>query len=205
MRLGTAARAAGLALGVLASGLLAADALAQSATPVPATPVPEPPGYRLDDYRAPVPATVTGGRVLTTDALRDLLARQGDRVILVDVVSAPRRPAGMAPDSPWMPLPHTDLPGSVWLPDVGRGALNPLLEKWFQQQLATLSGGDKSRPLVFYCLPECWMSWNATKRAASYGYTNVAWYPDGVDGWRVAGLPLATATALTPPEAPGVP
>ncbi|MEA1648849.1 hypothetical protein UAJ10_07440 [Nitrospirillum sp. BR 11164] len=49
------------------------------------------------------------------------------------------------------------------------------------------------------------MSWNATKRAAGYGYTNVAWYPDGVDGWRAAGLPLATATALTPPGSPGVP
>ncbi|MEA1648848.1 hypothetical protein UAJ10_07435 [Nitrospirillum sp. BR 11164] len=94
-------------------------AIAARAQTAPA--VPEPPGYRLDDYRAPVPATVAGGRVLTTAALRELLAREGARVVLVDVVPSPRRPAGMAPESPWMPLPHADLPGSVWLPDVGRG------------------------------------------------------------------------------------
>ncbi|ASG25381.1 PQQ-dependent catabolism-associated CXXCW motif protein [Nitrospirillum viridazoti] len=188
---------------VLASVIAILPAIAAPAQTAPA--VPEPPGYRLDDYRAPVPATVAGGRVLTTATLQELLAREGSRVVLVDVLPSPRRPAGMTPGSPWMPLPHDDLPGSVWLPDVGRGALNPTLENWFQQQLATLSGGDKNRPLVFYCLPECWMSWNATKRAAGYGYTNVAWYPDGVDGWRAARLPLATATALTPPASPGAP
>ncbi|MEE3627665.1 hypothetical protein UCD39_27450 [Nitrospirillum sp. BR 11752] len=105
MRLGAAARAAGLASGVLASGVLAVGLLAANALAQSATPVPEPPGYRLDDYRAPVPATVSGGKVLTTDALRDLLARQSDRVILVDVVPAPRRPAGMAPESPGCPCP----------------------------------------------------------------------------------------------------
>ncbi|WP_199902562.1 PQQ-dependent catabolism-associated CXXCW motif protein [Azospirillum sp. B4] len=202
MGMNAAARAAALSLGMLAG----AAAAQPPDPPVPNPPIPEPPGYRLDDYRAPVPATVAGGRVLTTAALQSLLARMGDRVVLVDVLPAPRRPAGSPPGSLWMPLPHADLPGSAWLPDVGRGALSPEMESWFQQQLATLSGGDKSRPLVFYCLPACWMSWNATKRAASYGYTNAAWYPDGVDGWRAAGLPLAPATASTPPgEGPGSP
>ena len=27
------------------------------------------------------------------------------------------------------------------------------------------------------------MSWNAAKRILSMGFTNVAWYPDGTDGW----------------------
>jgi rhodanese-related sulfurtransferase len=31
------------------------------------------------------------------------------------------------------------------------------------------------------------MSWNAAKRALSYGYTNVDWYSDGTDGWQEAG------------------
>ena len=35
------------------------------------------------------------------------------------------------------------------------------------------------------------MSWNAAKRILSYGYRNVAWYPEGTDGWEFAGLPLA--------------
>jgi rhodanese-related sulfurtransferase len=30
------------------------------------------------------------------------------------------------------------------------------------------------------------MSWNAAKQALSYGYTNVAWYPEGTDGWQRA-------------------
>ena len=37
------------------------------------------------------------------------------------------------------------------------------------------------------------MSWNAAKRAISYGYSNVHWYPEGTDGWAEAGLPLAGA------------
>jgi len=37
------------------------------------------------------------------------------------------------------------------------------------------------------------MSWNAAKRALALGYKNVAWYPDGTDGWEAAGLPLHEA------------
>ena len=45
-------------------------------------------------------------------------------------------------------------------------------------------------PLVFYCQRACWMSWNAARRAVALGYKQISWYPDGVDGWREAGLPL---------------
>jgi rhodanese-related sulfurtransferase len=38
------------------------------------------------------------------------------------------------------------------------------------------------------------MSWNAAKRALAMGYANVAWYPDGTDGWADADLPLEQAT-----------
>jgi rhodanese-related sulfurtransferase len=38
------------------------------------------------------------------------------------------------------------------------------------------------------------MSWNAAKRALSYGYADVAWYPDGTDGWHQAELPMQDAT-----------
>lgn len=34
------------------------------------------------------------------------------------------------------------------------------------------------------------MSWNALRRAASYGYRCLYWYPEGTDGWSAAGLPL---------------
>jgi PQQ-dependent catabolism-associated CXXCW motif protein len=38
-----------------------------------------------------------------------------------------------------------------------------------------------------------WMSWNAAKRALMMGYRNVAWYPEGTEGWEAAGLPLQEA------------
>jgi rhodanese-related sulfurtransferase len=37
------------------------------------------------------------------------------------------------------------------------------------------------------------MSWNAAKRALTYGYSNISWYPLGSDGWEQAGLPLVEA------------
>ena len=47
--------------------------------------------------------------------------------------------------------------------------------------------------LVIYCQENCWMSWNAAKRVLSYGYPNVAWYPEGTEGWERANLPVAEA------------
>ena len=168
------------------------------AGPALAAGVAEPPGYRLDDYRAPVPDTVAGGSVVHTAALKAMFDRHA--VILIDVLPAPRRPENMKPSTPWMPEPRRDVPGSVWLPDVGRGAIAPALDFWFRNRLAALTGNDLNRPVVFYCLRDCWMSWNATKRAAGYGYRHAIWYPDGTDGWQQAGLPLAEATPEQPPE-----
>jgi PQQ-dependent catabolism-associated CXXCW motif protein len=101
---------------------------------------------------------------------------------------------------PWIPLPRRNIPHSIWLPDVGRGAISPEMEAWFQQRLMQATAGDKEKTLVFYCLSHRWMSWNASKRAISYGYRNVIWYPDGSDGWAAAGLDLTEATPQTPPD-----
>jgi len=57
---------------------------------------------------------------------------------------------------------------------------------------AAFAGGDKSRPMVFYCVDaECWLSYNAALRAIKLGYTNVMWYRGGVAAWRTAELPMA--------------
>ncbi len=160
--------------------------------------VAEPDLYRMDDYRAPVPATLKGGSVIHTDALKTLTA-QGNAV-LVDVLPAPRRPEGMKPEMPWMPLPRRDIPHSLWLPDVGRGALSAEMDAWFRDQLTKATSGDPDRTLVFYCLSDCWMGWNAGKRAISYGYRHVVWYPEGSDGWEAAGLAVTEAAPQTPPE-----
>lgn len=156
--------------------------------------VPEPPGYRLDDYRAPVPDTVAGGVAIGTDQARTLWAR--GQALFIDVLPAQRRPPGLSPQAIWRPLPRMHIPGSLWLPDVGRGALAPRLDAYFRDNLTRATHGNFAAPVVFYCLAECWMSWNAAKRAASYGYTHVYWYRDGTDGWTAAHLPTAAGTPV---------
>ncbi|MGI4798799.1 MAG: hypothetical protein ACRYG8_33110 [Janthinobacterium lividum] len=145
---------------------------------------PEPDSYRLDDYRADVPDTIAGATVVHVEQVRGFIGRQD--VALIDVLPAPRRPETMRPGMPWLPQPHESLPGAVWWPDVGRGALAPELDATFHQRLTALAG-PKHRRLVFFCLSRCWMSWNAAKRAAAWGF-DAAWFPDGVDGWEAAGL-----------------
>jgi PQQ-dependent catabolism-associated CXXCW motif protein len=93
----------------------------------------------------------------------------------------------------WRDEPRPDIPGSLWLPDTGYGALAPPMEIYFRKGLAKATGGDHARPIVIYCLRDCWMSWNAARRAIGMGYSRVIWYPDGTDGWKETGLPLEDA------------
>ncbi|MCQ4308241.1 PQQ-dependent catabolism-associated CXXCW motif protein [Pseudomonas stutzeri] len=153
-------------------------------------------GYRQAHYRSPTPAAIEGAQTLDTASLQALLAEQPN-VALVDVY---RRQwlAGRFIDTE----AHTNLPGSVWLPNAGDGALTPEWADYFARNLARISRGRFDRPLVFYCRSDCWLGWNATRRAHALGYTNLYWYRDGVDGWEQANLPLnpAAPEALSGPE-----
>src|SRR5262249_12928731 len=106
------------------------------------------------------------------------------------------RPGGLPPDTIWRDKPRHNIPGSIWLPDTGYGALAAATEDYLKKGLAQASGGDQTKQLVVYCQKDCWMSWNAAKRTLALGYRNVAWFPDGSDGWQDAGLPLADAQPL---------
>jgi len=151
------------------------------------TTVPEPSGYRMDQYRAPIPATLSGGTVLETAGVQKLLKLPG--TILIDVLPAQKRPDNLPANTLWIPKARFNIPGSVWLPDVGRGALSESTEAYYRHNLERLTDADRSRRIVIYCLAECWMSWNAAKRAIEYGYSSVYWYPGGTDHWTAAGLP----------------
>ena len=176
------------------SGSAAVTVLAATLFLVPGAPilagegVPEPPGYRMKKYRAPVPATVAGASVVSTEQLEAMVNAGG--VVLVDVLPAPRKPPNMLPSVPWMPVPHRNIPGSIWLPEVGRGKIPASVDAYFRDNLAKATGNDKGRPVVIYCRANCWMSWNAAKRAATYGYTSVHWYPMGIEDWDFENLPL---------------
>jgi PQQ-dependent catabolism-associated CXXCW motif protein len=158
---------------------------------------PEPEGYRVDDYRAPTPATVPGAVTIGTEAAYRLW--QSGAAVWIDVLSAPRRPENLPPQALWSPIPRRNIPGSLWLPNVGRGALSPELEAYFRAHLEAATGGFRDRPVAFYCLAQCWMSWNAAKRAASWGYSRLYWYRDGTDGWEAAKFPTENAEPIPGP------
>lgn len=168
----------------LAGALLCAPAAAGT--------VPEPPGFRTAPYRAPVPATLEGARVIDTSAA-EALWRDG-AAAFVDVLPMPQRPENLPQGTLWNVPARHDIPGSVWLANTGYDRLSPAMDAYFADGLRAASAGDLDAPLVFYCLADCWMSWNAAKRALSLGYTDVRWYPEGTDGWSAAGLPLEERT-----------
>lgn len=152
--------------------------------------VPEPSGYRMEAYRAPVPATLTGAEVIDTARARELWESGG--AVFVDVLPRPPRPE-LPEGTLWKPPVRRNIPGSLWLRDTGYGALRPEANAYFEEGLSRASGADPSTPIVIYCKADCWMSWNAARRAVEAGYTTILWYPDGTDGWEKAGLPLERA------------
>jgi PQQ-dependent catabolism-associated CXXCW motif protein len=176
---------------VLAAILFAARTFAQET-------VPEPQDYRTDNYRAPVPATLAGARVLAT-AEAEAIWRAGT-AIFVDVLPRAPKPASLPPGTVWRDKPRFNIPGSIWLPDTGYGKLAETTEDYLRRGLDQASRGNKSALLVIYCQENCWMSWNAAKRALSYGYSNVAWYPDGTEGWEWAGLPVTESQPAVRPD-----
>lgn len=168
--------------------LLFAVALAAPAVAETAPRPPEPQGYRLDNYRAPVPATLKGARVVDTPQAFALW--QEKTAVFVDALPHAPRPAGLPEKAVFREQPRFDIPGGLWLPDTGYGEISDATQRYLEKGLARGTGGDKAKPLVFYCLTDCWMSWNAAKRAMTLGYTNVIWYPEGADGWAAAKHPL---------------
>jgi PQQ-dependent catabolism-associated CXXCW motif protein len=172
------------ALAGLLFGLLALTPLIAAAEPVA-----EPDDYRADNFRSVTPATLRGARVVTTAEAEEIW--KGGAAIFIDVLPQPPRPKNLPAGTIWHERPRLNIPGSTWLPDTGYGALAAPMEDYLRANLARLTGGDQDKMLVIYCLRDCWMSWNAAKRAMAMGYRNVVWYPDGTDGWEDALLTLA--------------
>src|SRR3989442_4986130 len=76
--------------------------------------VPEPDGYRTDDYRAPVPATLAGVRVLAT-AEAGAIWRAGTAVF-IDVLPRAPKPQNLSSGTIWRDQPRFNNPGSALLP-----------------------------------------------------------------------------------------
>ena len=130
---------------------------------------------RTVDYHAPTPRTIPGGRVVRTVELYEML-QKAPRPFLIDVLGG-----GL----------HRTIAGAFWMIGAGDGELSKDEEKRFLTAIAGFAGGDKNRPLIFFCVDtECWLSYNAALRTIAAGYTNVMWYRGGVAAWRQAELPM---------------
>lgn len=145
-------------------------------------------GYRIKRFRSPTPPTHEQATVIETQTLLRMLAKQPD-LPLIDV-----RPADITNGIFIYSAPHLSLPDSVWLPNVGKGVLDNDTTDYYRKHLTRLTEGDKNNPVVLFCRADCWMSWNAAKRAANWGYTQLYWYRDGIDGWEEADKTLVSVT-----------
>ncbi len=136
-----------------------------------------PPKNELEsNVGTPTPLSVPGGQRITTEELQRLIA-QDPQLVLVDVL------AGAHPQT---------LPNALYMPAGGMpGSFDDAFQAQFAQQLAPATGGDLSRPVVFFCQgASCWESYNAVLRAAAGGHTNLYWYRGGLASWQEAALPM---------------
>lgn len=166
-----------LALSCLLAGTVLADAPPFSAE-----------GYRNGLYRSPTPATAESARTVDTAQVQALLQQQPP-ALLIDVYKRPFLNGQFIASEA-----HANLPGSHWLANTGDGELDTQWRQYFSRHLQRLSAGDRQRAIVFYCRSDCWLSWNAVKRATALGYSQLYWYRDGLDAWENAGLPVVAAT-----------
>ncbi|PSL10020.1 PQQ-dependent catabolism-associated CXXCW motif protein [Marinobacterium halophilum] len=144
-------------------------------------------GFRIARYRSPTPDEAEGGQHLDTAAVQ-VLMQQTPAPVLLDV-----QPVRWQDGVFLQTQPRRNLPDSVWLPNVGLGELEPAWTSYFKGTLERITEGNSATPIIIYCTADCWMSWNAVKRAHSWGYTRLYWYAEGSDGWQEADLELVKA------------
>lgn len=155
----------------------------------PDEPPAEPADYKMDGYRSMVPTSLKGGIVVTNEQALHLYKNGG--VHFVDVMPHIPKPPNLPEGMIWRDKKRENIEKSIWLANVGYGRLPPEMDVFFRDHLKKLTKGDFTSEdgggLLFYCQKDCWMSWNAAKRALEYGYKKVYWYPEGTDGWIKAG------------------
>ncbi|MCC5958827.1 MAG: PQQ-dependent catabolism-associated CXXCW motif protein [Ectothiorhodospiraceae bacterium] len=151
-------------------------------------------GYRESRFRAELPLHHPDAVTLDTEALDQFVADHAP--VLIDVMpkivlDRPQLDSGLPPGAP-----RVGLPGAVWLPNIGLPELDHELDTYFRGNLHRLTGGDADRPVVFYCISDCWMAWNAARRASRYGHRAVYWFRDGSDQWSATGREVELLTPV---------
>lgn len=167
------------AAGMMAVAFMAAMFLVVAATEAGAD-VPEPDGLWTGPMQGETPKTLSGAVVVDLAGVETLLPKEP---ILLDVGPGAKKPEDFPKDRLWLPT-HRSIPGAVWFPGAGAAKLDAAREETFYRRIGELTRGDSSRPIVTFCLPRCWGSWNVGKRLVMKGYTNVHWFPGGIESWR---------------------
>lgn len=147
-------------------------------------------GYRIGQYRAPVPAEAEGAKRLSALELDRLIqADVSQRLVLLDVYGA--RQFQVRNDGSWITAQqHETLPNAHWLPVVAWGQISPWAQDYLDVSLQRITQNDPEAPIVVYCRVDCWLGWNAVKRLSGMGYSNLFWFPGGSDEWSDYGFPL---------------
>ncbi len=164
----------------------------------PDEPPLEPDDYRMNKYRELVPTTLKDATVVSSEQAKDLYEKK--KTLFIDVMPYIPKPPNLPKTMIWREKVRKNIEGSHWLANVGYGALPPEMATYFKSNLKKLTSGNLSRPLLFYCQKQCWMSWNAAKRALEYGYRSVYWFPLGTDGWINIGGVVTRATPVPLPN-----
>ena len=160
--------------------------------------VPEPDDYRMEHYRSPVPATLSGGTVIGPEEAYRLW--QTGKVAFIDVLPRAPKPTNLPKGTIWREKPRHSIPNAIWLPNVGYGKIADQTADYFRLGLHAATDGDRDKGVVFFCLEDCWMSWNAAKRAIEWGHSSVYWLPEGTDGWALWEYPLSETKPYPDPN-----
>ena len=146
-------------------------------------------GLRIHHYTDPVPDSVPGGVTLNTAELAVLIKQES--VILIDVLSINDVRYDEL-DGSWPDYPaRENIPGSLWLPNVGYGQPADDMQTYFVSSVNAAADGQRDTPIVVYCVSSCWMGWNAVQHLSRAGFMRLYWYPDRTDGWLTAGYPVS--------------
>jgi PQQ-dependent catabolism-associated CXXCW motif protein len=134
-------------------------------------------GYRTARYRGPIGADPAPATCIALSAA--LTLEPGIDAIFIDVMPT----AGGVRDpviGGWtLAHSHRTIAGALWFAEVGRAPVDAQLWTAFVSHLCGIRREAPERPIVVFCLTDCWMSGNTARRLASQGVGNVLRLAEG--------------------------
>lgn len=135
-------------------------------------------GYRSKIYRSPTPTQTSFAKVVDSqDILK--LKKESENLVIVNV-----DPLDMDGSTFIQAKPHDGIVNSIWLPNVGYGQIDEMTTRYLVKNLNLAMNNNSNTIFLFYCKIDCWMSWNAARRASSLGFKNILWYKNGIETWK---------------------